>query len=492
MLNINRYLPWIGFTVIAGTVVIGAGMGTFLTPLIVLCLAGVLIMLLPHSRSLLMGTLILLASEVTLPFLSENMSFYMVAGALMWASVSLQAVLSRGRPLTADEKKICFWVVGFIVVLVMTASLRGSGFRFLNSEKWGGRPYLLLLFAAITLLFSMRVSLTATQCRRTVMGYCLAGLIPSFAAIAMHYGGVDFFAKFVGQGEDAAKMVYGLAGTGDPMFRLQVANVGATYMFLMMWMVVYSKNFTSHVTMAMCGLAGLLLTGISGHRISLLYGVVLSVAFCLLNVRVPLRKRIINWYSASFMVVIVSLILLAPHLPYTYQRSLSWLPYVDLASHSQADADVTAAWRIEVWKRALDHASQYLVLGKGFAFSREEMLSYVQWTMNDYNFVLTSHNYHNGLIHILIDLGLPGLLFAIGFVGVVLKQHYVLLKHPWIHPFLGHLHRVMLAGFVAQIVVYVAVGGGATTFVRLFFWTIMLEQLRKADLCIAPEAKVAS
>lgn len=480
-MNLNRYLPWIGFIVIAGSVVVGAAAGMFLKPLVMLCAAALVAVLLPRPRLLLILTVCLMSSELTMQFMPGQTSLYMAAGTLFCLSAALGSFSGDRLPISADEKRIFRWVAGFALVLVVTAALRGSGLRLLGSDMWGGRPYVLLLFSAAVLIFSLRINLSALQCKRMLYGFCLAGLFPSLAAIALHYGGTDVLCQFVGQGDETTKMLSGMAGDIDPMFRLQIANVGATYMFLLMWLVLYQGGVLGRGAMLVCGLVGVVLTGISGHRISLLYGVVLSMVYILLDLRIPLFKRLVNWYTLSFVSVLAALVIISPHLPFTFQRSITWLPFVDVTADTRFDTDVTSAWRVEVWKRAFEDAPQYLLLGKGFAFSREEMLSYIRWSMNDYSFVLTSHNYHNGLVQILIDLGLPGLFFALGFVGVVLKVHWPYLTRGWGNPMLGHFHRVMLAGFIAQVIVYVFVGGGVSSFVILFFWTTMMEQVRKSD-----------
>ncbi|MFO7534540.1 MAG: hypothetical protein R6X19_02465 [Kiritimatiellia bacterium] len=464
-----------------GAVVYGGASGAIFKALYVLVGGTVLAVMVARPNFLLMATVILLASEFRLDFLPYQTGLYVMIGAVFCCSAVAEKILTRGQPVSGDEKKIIFWALGFALVLIVTAGIRGSGLRLLGSYKWGGRPYVLLLFAIAVLFQSLAVKLTGLQCKRMLYGFCLAGLFPSVAAIAIRYGGFDLLTRFVIQSDELLKSAPGLAGEVDPRYRLQIANVGATYMFLLMWLLVYLKGLRGRLLMGGVGVAGLLLTGISGHRISLLYGVVLSTAFILLNVRASLFSRLVNGYTALLTLTLSVLVMVSSQLPVMYQRSLSWLPFVDVSANAQIDAAVTSQWRIMVWKRAFEELPQYLLIGKGFAFSRDEMFSYVNWTMNDYSYVLSVHNYHNGLVHILVDLGLPGILFALGFVAVVYKKHYRLLSANWNSPMLCHFHRVMLAGFAAQVVVYLVVGGNVMTMLTLFFWTIMLMQLARAD-----------
>lgn len=491
-MSLNRFLPWIGFLIIAGTVLAGAASGQFLKPLGLLFAAGILVMLIGRPQWLLVITVVLMPSGLVLPFLPGSSGVYMLFGALGIVSIVIGDLSRGGGGMTREDRRLLFWISGFIAVLVVTAAFRGSGLRMLGSEKWGGRPYVLLIFAASLLIASFHVLLTPALCRRMIYGFCLAGLMPTLAALLAHYLGIEVLGQFFGGGDETTQILSSLAGADDPMFRLQIANVGSTYMFLLMWVVLQKGGVSGRVLMIACGLAGIVLTGISGHRISLLYGVVLSVAFVFLNVRVPVFRRLVNGYSLVLALILVMLVLFAHHLPYTFQRSLTWLPFVNVSAGAHFDSEVTSAWRMELWKRALEEAPDYLLLGKGFAFSSGEMLSFVRWTMNDYDFVLTSRNYHNGVIQLLLDLGLPGLFFAVGLVFVVLRKHYRYLSESWCLPWMNHLHRVMLAGFAAQVIVYVFVGGGATSFVDLFFWILILEQVRKVDQDEASRMNLAS
>lgn len=481
MINSNRVLPWLGVLLIAALTAYGGMTGKFLSPLYVLMGGIVFVMLLSRPRLLLMLTVVALASEINLYFLPMQMSLYMVLGGAFCVAAFLVTVW-RGKPnLAPGEKTILYWILGFVAVLIVTAIVRGSGLRLLGSDMWGGRPYVLLFFASVVTIHAMYVDLTVRQCKRMLIGYCVAGLFPSLATIAAVYGGVDVFTPFVAQADDVAKAMSGMTGDVDPAFRLQIANVGATYLFLLMWLVQYSNGLQGRFLMWCCGLAGVVLTGLSGHRIALLFGVVLSVAYILLDTKGSVFGRLVNRYSILLVVMLSLLIMISPQLPMTFQRSLAWLPFVDVAGDTRIDTDVTSQWRIEVWKRALEEVPQHLIVGKGFAFSSGEMLSYVRWTMNDFSFVITSHNYHNGVIHILMDLGLSGILVVTGFIVAVFLRHYRLLSKTWNSTVMRHFHRVMLAGFVAQVIVFLVVGGGILTLVTLLFVSLILGQIVKAD-----------
>ncbi len=482
--NYNRVLPWLGVLGIAGLAIYGASSGQMFTVLAGMLGVFLLVMVIARPHFLLSLTIFAMASEVSLDFLPVQMSLYMMVGVVFCASALLERVWRRGDRIEPQDRAVLFWVLGFTVVMMVTAVIRGSGLKFFGSEKWGGRPYVFIFFAVLVLIHGLLISLNKTQVKRLLYGFCFAGLFPALASIVARYGGSDILSRFIAKADEVAQVATGLVGE-DASFRLQVANVAAIYLFLLMWLVQYSKSVVSRMMMILCGILGIVLTGLSGHRISLLYGVVLSACFLMLNVRIPLWARLMNRYTISLVGILSAMILFSSRLPLMFQRSLAWLPFMDLTGDNRIDASITSQWRIEVWRRVWEIIPDYWLLGKGFAFSSGEMLSYVNWTMNDYDFVLTSHNYHNGFINILVDLGLPGIFFTLGFIVVVFKRHYLLLAAKWNSDMLRHFHQVMLAGFCAQILVYLVVGGGVTTLVTLFFWTLMLIQLVRADAKLA-------
>lgn len=487
----NKLLPWIGVAVIWGTVIFGGVSGTFLSPLYSLCGAVLLALLVTQPRFLLMLTAILMAGEFTLPNLPSPMSLYLLTGLLFCVSVILERFLHRGENMTTVERRIMYWVMGFAFVLIVTAGIRGSGLKLLGNDKWGGRPYVLLLFASAILIQSMYVKLTKVQCKRMIMGMCIAGLFPTLAAVATCYGGTDILSQFVIQTDEYLKFKTGMTGNMEPGFRLQMAHASATYMFLLMWMVMYLGGLRSRIAMGICALAGIFLAGASGNRLALLYGVVLCISFIILNTRTSLAARLLNRYTLLLAITLTMLVLFSTELPLVFQRSISLIPFANVAPDIQMDASTTSLWRIEVWKLALKELPHYLLLGKGFAFHSEDVLSYVNWSMSDYSYVVASHNYHNGVVHILIDLGLPGMLFSAGFIIFVFRSHYRLLSARWNNSMLCHFHHVVLASFMTQVIVHLMVGGDATSFVFLLFLTIILTQLVRADAALNP-ATVAS
>jgi hypothetical protein len=85
------------------------------------------------------------------------------------------------------------------------------------------------------------------------------------------------------------------------------------------------------------------------------------------------------------------------------------------------------------------------------------------------------------VISLLIDLGLPGLLCGVIFIVIITRTQWPNLKRRWFDSTLKRFHRVFYASFLAQVVVHVLLAGGATTFVTLFLWALIMECLVYSD-----------
>src|SRR5690606_40907395 len=55
-------------------------------------------------------------------------------------------------------------------------------------------------------------------------------------------------------------------------------------------------------------------------------------------------------------------------LPYSVQRTLSWLPGLKVSNAVAQDAAGTVDWRLDLWHAAIRYIPEYFWLGKGFSY----------------------------------------------------------------------------------------------------------------------------
>ena len=127
-------------------------------------------------------------------------------------------------------------------------------------------------------------------------------------------------------------------------------------------------------------------------------------------------------YRTSLMLVVVLgglmggalLVPLAPHLPYTFQRSLAFLP-LNIRPDVRMDAEASTQWRLDMWSALLPEVPKYLLLGKGYSFSQETFNESMgngatfQHTIDaSQNPLALSSDFHSGPLSVVIPFGIWG------------------------------------------------------------------------------------
>ena len=80
------------------------------------------------------------------------------------------------------------------------------------------------------------------------------------------------------------------------------------------------------------------------------------------------KTRLMAIFTIAGVLGALALVPLAEHLPYTFQRAMSFLPY-KVSNAARMDAQASWDWRVNMWKGLLPQIPQYLLLGKGYNIS---------------------------------------------------------------------------------------------------------------------------
>jgi len=176
------------------------------------------------------------------------------------------------------------------------------------------------------------------------------------------------------------------------------------------------------------------------------------------------RTRLMPVMVLAGVLGFVGMVALAQKLPASVQRSLSILPFVSVDPVVEYDAKNSSEWRIEMWQALLPHVPQYLLLGKGLAFDREEYeriasLSEGRWRSADIasEAWIVTGDFHNGPLTVLIPFGLWGgiglaWLFIAGIRGLYFNYQYG-------DPPLRTINTFLFAYFAAKVIMYLLVFG---------------------------------
>jgi hypothetical protein len=340
-----------------------------------------------------------------------GMGMFVALGLMMWVMTQGRVGLELNPPRRA--------ALILVIVVVITASIRGWGLRVLGSSSWGGMQYILVLASLLFYILSSRVTLTEDRMWRIAIGLCLLGLIPAVVAVGIRFFPtlqlLQYFVNIAGA-EDP-----GAIGSSAPLQRFQVMQLPAVWAALLA-LLLYDRRFRLTPLVLVALLASFTMLGAAGHRTV----VVLLGLMMLLYLGIRRKSVTLNQYATLILLTFAGIIFLYAFilkLPLTFQRAFAFLPGIRVSFAAATDAIATTEWRIEMWKLMIPMIPQYLLVGRGLGFDLSE--AYAAYTLtSDYDlhtFFIATHNYHSGPLWLLVDLGLGGLLcgMAIMFGGMI-------------------------------------------------------------------------
>ena len=151
------------------------------------------------------------------------------------------------------------------------------------------------------------------------------------------------------------------------------------------------------------------------------------------------------------------------------QRTLSFLP-VNVDFDVRQSTEASTEWRVEMWKRVLPDVPKYLLKGKGFNLSADEVYWANQNSLRSGEVATGSQvagDYHNGPLSIVIPFGIWGVI-GIGwfwFAAVRFLHHNYRFGDPALH----RINTVLMALFVAKMLFFLFIFGAFYS--DLFFFT---------------------
>ncbi len=369
-----------------------------------------------------------LNSTVIVFFLMGQPSFWLVMVALsLGISLLERALDSQKRFIRVPQ--MAWPLICMLGVVFMTAKLNGGiGLHAFGSEVYGGKKYIFLAmnimgFFALTAqrIPPERASLYVALFLLGGVTQCISDLYPImpsflrfiFWLVPPASSNLDEFVvgktRLIGTSGAAAAVVYWL-----------MARYGLRGIFLK----VKPWRLALFVMTAIMILLG-------GFRL----GIVLFLAiFGLLFFLEGLHR---TWALLLFMfagmLVAVIIIPLAPKMPFTFQRALTFLP-LNVSIEAREQGRDSSEWRVKMWKALLPQVPQHLLLGKGYAITMEDYQSMGKDTSfhsvdpSQQGLALSS-DFHNGPLSVVIPFGIWGVLAFLWIMFAGLRVMYCNYRH---------------------------------------------------------------
>jgi len=395
-------------------------------------------------------------ASAVLFFLKGSPSLFMAMVALSLTISMLERILSPDKRFISVPQ-ITWPLIFMLAVVFFTAKLTGGfGMRALGSEVYGGRKYLFTIIGILSYFALTARRIPPHQVKLALVLFFLGGLtnaigdlvgvLPSWCRPIfwvfppnMLYVDVELgTTRFAGApAVSAAVVCYMLARYG----------IRGVFTLDRWWRLVLFALFFA------LGLLG-------GYRgLFLAVGGAFVIQFFLEGLH---RTKLLPIFAFFGILALVVAVPLASKLPFTFQRSLSFLP-LPWSTEAKMSGDSTVEWRMQMWKALLPQIPKHLLLGKGYAISMEDFQN--MGTDSAFHTVdptqsglAVSSDYHNGWIAVLMTFGIWGM---IAFLWFAAAGCYVLYRN-YCHgdPSLLTVNSFLLASFVVQIAIFMSFGGG--------------------------------
>jgi hypothetical protein len=395
---------------------------------------------------------------LTIFFLPGTPPIWLLMTALsLGISVLQRTVNSKAHFISAPS--ITWPLIFFVAVVLFTAKLTGGiGLHSLGNEMAGGKSYVLLLMGILGYFAMTAQQIPPRRVKLYVSLFFLAGCTAIIGDLASHvpsslYFIFAFFPADFYSMDNAPGMVdfharYGGVGnTGVAGFFFMLACYGSRGIFLSgrLWRPVVFGLFTVMIFFG-------------GFRSAIILCGSVFLIQCYLE-RLH-HTKVFPVFIFAGMIAVTLIVPFADKLPFTFQRALAFLP-LKLDPVARKNAEDTEVWRLQIWKDALPTVPQYLLLGKGYAISQNDLQIATSQNFHyasDIQSVDIAGNYHSGPLSVVIPFGIWGVIALFWFWIASLRALY--LNYRYGDSGVRAINIFLLACFIARIFLFLIIFGG--------------------------------
>lgn len=354
------------------------------------------------------------------------------------------------------------WPLWFLIaVVLLTAKLTGGfGLEAFGSEVYGGKKYVFLIVGILG-YFALTARPIPREKARWYVGFFFLGGALSFIR--------DLYPVMPGFMQPLfwliPPMPFDASGIQVGTTRLIGTAWGATG-FIGFLVAVYGLRgiFLSGKLWRPAALAiALLLVFFGGFRSALItVGATLILQFFLEGLH---RTKLMPFVIVFTLAFAAAALPLASKLPFTFQRTLAFLPegWIDLSSDARAAANASTDWRIQMWKGLLPQVPKYLIVGKGYAISMEDFAtmgtdSAFHSADAGQQALALSGDYHNGPLSVIIPFGVWGAFGFLWFTGTSVWVMYRNFRYG--DPELATVNIFLFTTYVVSMLSFYFLAGG--------------------------------
>jgi hypothetical protein len=350
--------------------------------------------------------------------------------------------------------QITFPLLCLLAVIAGTAKMTGVGIRSFGGEVYGGHKYVYLVVGLLG-YFALSAQKTPPKRRNLYLALFFLGGLTAIIGDTVPLvprplrfiywafpPNLNFFTD-VGPNAEAARLD-GTRTMSLLVFTYMLARFGIRGIFLS-GRPLRALMFLSFFTLGLFG-------GFRGYILGC--GLVFALQFFLEGLH---RTKMMAVLTAGGILGGLLLIPLASHLPYSFQRAISFMPY-KVSTAARMDAQGSWEWRVTMWQALLPQIPQYLLVGKGYVISSVDYdfvmgpEASVRNTFAQNQALSLAEDFHSGPISTIIPFGIWGSLAFLWFMGAGLWVTYQNYRHG--DPGMETMNIFFLAAFAAQIIYF--------------------------------------
>ncbi len=416
-------------------------------------------------------------SWIKIPFAPGVRQMYELFMGMTFISCLLHIFTGR-RPWRMTFLNICVTV--FVGILGFLMYYRGFGFQSTGGSTWGGGMYLVLIPCALFFIASMSLRLTLIQWRTAISMMCIFSILPAIAEITgMLTGSARPFLNAIFINPQASSISFEeVRNNLDFSYRFK-GFMPAYSVFLLPFALLpfSSRSFLAHLAFITLSL---IFAALTGHRLLIITILLFTWSFFFFKASNKLTYMIKSSAALGFCWMLLAFS--AHLLPLNAQRALSFVPGTGISHRMTDDARATSDWRVQVWKAAIKDIPEYVIIGKGFSYDAETFISIMRGSRvsqsDNIQWALFSGAYHQGILSLLICMGLPGLAAGVAFIFGILIRHWRVAHSQWQNAEEQRIHSALYIMFAVLSFNYVAIYGDVpVSFPTLFFYGGLLELL---------------
>ena len=405
-----------------------------------------------------------LTAPITMFFLPGKPNIF-IPMVLVSLSISVvERILDREKSFI-PVPSVKWPLLALAAVVIFTAEMTGGiGLRSMGSDVYGGKKYITLFIGILSFFALTARPIPKKYANRYIALYFFGSFLMIFADLypaipqPLHFiylvlptsdRGMDSYGNF--ELQIGVTRMFGAAAAAGAVFYWLLARYGVRDLFL-------TGKLWRPLLLALAFVVNLL----GGFRSTTICALlVFGVIFFLEKLH----------RTGLMMVLIMAgtlggalLVPMAPHLPYTFQRSLAWLP-LNISPEARMDTEGSTEWRMELWQALMPMVPKCLLLGKGYAFTVQ---TFNQEMGRDATFKKTidasqdplalSSDFHSGPLSVVISFGIWGALawlwfWAGGFYVIWRNYHYG-------DPAIRHINLFLFAAYISKCFGFLFIFGG--------------------------------